>query len=268
MDTNEKKLQEYTIELFKEEFTPIVISYIVIATILFWLVNHYDFYPEASNCSIVLFFICSTLLKMCYVYKKSKFSSANFYISYTFKPLTEHPSLKQEEFNYYQKIFKALDYVYMDHKIMPKKDTPKMYEAFCRSIPKRLKELSEENKWFFIEKVSRLKYDIPLSVIISSFIDKMNLEDLLKIKELYLDKRTGNLLVEEIVDLLLMLDFSTNNNKEKLELEIFSLYKKELPDFLDIINSNEKMDKRILNKLMLENNLVASDKNINKVMKI
>lgn len=269
MNTNAKILRRDTLKLFREEFTSTIVFYTIVATFLFWLVNHYDFYPNIGNYLVALLCISCLALKGYQEYRVNDARSAIMNLGYSFKSFSEVPVLSQkEEFDYYQKIFKAIDYVFMDFKITPKESAPNNYGGLCKVIPKRLTELSEETKWFFIEKVSRLKYDIPLSVIISSFINKISLEDLLKIKELYLDKRTGSLLIEEIVDLILRLDSSTNNNKEKLELEIFSLYKKELPDFLDLINSNEKLDKRILNKLMLETNLVASDKNINKVVKI
>lgn len=269
MDTTAKELRTLTLELFREEIISVIITYMVIAAILFWLVNHYDFYPEVGNNLIIALFVGSLCIKAYQVYKINYFRSAMINLSYSFKALTNDPVLsKKEEFNHYKKIFKALDYVFMDPKINVVEGLPKNYKSLCYDISVKLPNLNEEIKWFFVEKVSRLKYSVPINVIISSIVDKVRLEDLLKIKELHLNQRKGELLVEEIVDLILLLDSSTNPNKEDLELEIFKTYKEEMPDFLNLMNLNEKMDKRILNKLSLETNLLPTYKDIKKVVKI
>lgn len=258
-----------TLELFIKGLIPVLIKYTIMSAILFWLVNHYDFYPEVGNYIIISLFFGILCVQAYKVYRISRFASAFKNLEAPFKTITKNPeTIKKEEFNFYKKVFKALDYLYMKMPIDVKTNGGAHYWDLCRSISKIMPKLNEDIRWFFVEKVSKLKYGVTIEIIMSSSIDKISLEDLLKIKELYLNQRSGKLLVEEIVSLILILDSSNNPDKENLELEVFRLYKKELPDFLNLISLNEKMDKRILNKLLLESELLTTDKNIKKVVKI
>lgn len=258
-----------TLELFIKGLIPVLIKYTIISAILFWLVNHYDFYREVGNYIIISLFFGILCIQAYKVYRISRFASAFKNLDAPFKTIAKNPvTIKKEEFNFYKKVFKALDYLYMKMPIDVKTNGGAHYWDLCRSISKIMPKLNEDIRWFFVEKVSKLKYGVTIDVIISSHIEEINLEDLFKMKELYFNQRSGELLVEEIISLILLLDSSNNSKKENLELEVFRLYKKELPDFIDLISSNEKMDKRILNKLMIESELLTTDKNIKKVVKI